>query len=311
MVRFIPIAFRTLPRGAHYDYCTDVQAALLAADSEVREALGTLPDAFGQWLDREQALMNWVRKSDLTAPVVEARKQVGRALVSLSTLVRAHRFSPAPATADAAEEVYVMLKNYGRVYRDAYGVQDGKLRVIVDHLLTDYAPEVALLGLTGLVDDLQSALTGFRQLLARRSTQWGRKPEENLKAVRRGIEAVYHQIVRIVNAGATLGRPGFEAFINGLNGKIERVNAEFHRVRHKIGLAEIEAIPPQPHTGAPVTPTPAVHYPTHSGTVLLELGKDYILTYRHNIREGLAQCIVHGKGAYAGRRMMTFSIIKN
>jgi hypothetical protein len=46
-----------------------------------------------------------------------------------------------------------------------------------------------------------------------------------------------------------------------------------------------------------VTPTPQALFVTPKGTVALELGKDYNLSFRDNTEVGNARCILLGKGA--------------
>jgi hypothetical protein len=54
---------------------------------------------------------------------------------------------------------------------------------------------------------------------------------------------------------------------------------------------------------------PRVRYrKTPEEYVLLVLGKDYNLSYRNNIEEGTAECIIHGKGYYKGSKTVTFVI---
>jgi hypothetical protein len=310
MAKIKSLSFKHLPNAAHYGYCVHVSEQLSAAGATVLAALGDLPAQFNAWLDKESALMEWVRKSVLTAQIAGADRRVGKALVALNAQVRALQRSITPGVADAAHAVCLMLKNYGKVYIKPYDAQSGGVEAIIEQLIVAYAAEVAQLNLGVYVAELQDAAAEFRQLMVQRGAQWQQKPAENFKAVRRGIEADYHRIAARVNAGAELNlSPDFAAFINKLNPVIEYLNAEFHRVRHKLASADIAQIPPQPYTGAPVTPAPEVYYTTPKGAIeKLMLGKDYNLTYKNNRRPGNAACTVHGKGAYYGRKTVTFFV---
>jgi hypothetical protein len=59
-----------------------------------------------------------------------------------------------------------------------------------------------------------------------------------------------------------------------------------------------------------VTPTPQALFVTPKGTVALELGKDYNLSFRDNTEVGNARCILTGKGAYRGAKTVTFIIAR-
>jgi hypothetical protein len=51
------------------------------------------------------------------------------------------------------------------------------------------------------------------------------------------------------------------------------------------------------YTGYPITPLTKVVYVTpHEGTIKLELGKDYNLSFTNNIKAGNSQCTLTGKG---------------
>jgi hypothetical protein len=102
--------------------------------------------------------------------------------------------------------------------------------------------------------------------------------------------------------------PDFTAFIELLNPYVDRLNSEFAKTRHDVAASEPEPIDEQYYTGKPLTPTPRVLYVTPTGTVELELGKDYNLSYRDNTEVGNAQCIILGKGAYKGSKTVTFII---
>jgi hypothetical protein len=257
--------------------------------------------------------MKWVKRNDLTEKIAEADHRLDRALVALKAQVHALLYSPDTSIAEAAHRVDIMLKNYGHVYDKPYEEQEGDIRAILSQFATTYAADMALLsGVSACVTELQNAFTEFQQLLAQRDTHSLQKPEETFPAVRRGIEKVYRQIVTLIDAGAALNTsPEFAELIDKLNPEIERLNNEFHRVRREIAEAQPEPISQQQYTGQPVTPTPQVYYLTpHDGTVKLELGKDYNLSYKRNTDVGNAECTIHGKGLYRGSKTVTFIIAR-
>ncbi|MDR1676150.1 MAG: DUF6261 family protein [Tannerella sp.] len=313
MEKFNVILFSYLPNAAHFNYCSRVNEELLVAGSAVINALGELPAEYRVWLAKETGLMEWVKKSDLTEQIVEADHRVDRALVAINAQVHALEFNPDVLVSAAALRVGIMLKNYGKVYRKPYEEEEGDVRAILLQFAGAYAADMALLpGIPEWVTELQGALTEFQQLLVQRDAHSLQKPKEGFRFVRRSIEGVYHQIVTLVDAGAALNTsPDFAAFIDRLNPEIARLNAEFHRVRRNMADAEPEPVPQQQYTGQPVTPTPNVYYVTpHDGTVKLQLGKDYNLTYKRNTDVGNAECTLHGKGLYRGSRTVTFVITR-
>jgi hypothetical protein len=312
MTEFRILRFGYLPNIAHANFINRVSAELVTAGTAVIGSLGTLPAEFELWRAKENALVEWVRKDALTKLIAEAAKNMDRALVGMTKYTRSLRYSAIPETASAAVRFIIMIDGYGRVYELAYEAQEGSVSAILWQIDNDYANDAKLLSLDVWVADLKSTFTKFQQLLSQRDTRSLLKPDETFKQVRKGVEGVYHQIVKIVDAGAVLNlQSDYGKFIDQLNPEIDRLNLEYHRVRHNIAHSEPAPIPQQAFTGEAVTPVPDVYYvTTHSGTLKLVLGKDFSVTYRNNISVGNAQCIIHGKGGYKGSKTVTFIIAR-
>jgi hypothetical protein len=312
MKKFVNLWFWNLPNAAHFDFCEKVDFELARAGATVQTALAPLTPLFEAWLAKENALMIWVRKSELTAKIADADHRVDHLLGAISAQVRNAGYSDEPAVLDAAQRLKIMLKNYGKVSHKPYNEEAGDVRAILEQLTGDYAPDAATVGLTGRTSDLQAAYNEFAALLDQRDARMIPKPEEPFPVVRRGIQDVYHQITTVVDSGSALNlSPEYAAFIDTLNPEIERLNNQFHHARHDIAGAQPAPIPPQAYAnGSPVNPTPQVLYVTPKETLTLELGKDYNLSYRDNREVGNAQCIIHGKGAYRGSKTVTFIITR-
>jgi hypothetical protein len=255
-----------------------------------------------------------VKKSALTEQIENADKRMDRALTALRAQVHALTYSLATNIADAAGRVYIMLSEYKDVTGEAYEKQVGDVQSILRQFAGAFATDASTLGINPLINEVQNSLTLFEQLLAQRDEKSLLKPDKTFKDIRKGIEPVYHRIEEIINANAitNTSTTAYTTFINHLNPEIERLNEEFHRVRHNIAACEPEPIPQQEYTGQPLTPTPKALYVTpHDGTIRLELGKDYNLAFKDNVNVGNADCTIHGKGAYKGRKTVTFIIARS
>jgi hypothetical protein len=309
MKKLIAILFHFLPNAAHFNYCTRVKSVLATASETVKTALGGLITDFENWCNQEFAQMEWVRKSILTEKIAEADVRMDRALVALKAQVHALEYSLTTTIAEAAHRLNIMLNSYGKVYRKPYDEQMGDMLAIIAQLIKSYAADVTTLGVGPLCAELVGAFTEFQKLFEERGADSLKKPENSFVTIRREIEKVYHKIAVKLDAGAAMGTDGFAAVIDQLNPDIEHMNNQFHRALRNIAAAEPAPIPPQTHTGQPLTPTTDVYYVTpHDGTVKLELGKDYNLTYKKNKDVGTAECTIHGKGGYTGHKTITFII---
>jgi hypothetical protein len=313
MVKLRKPLFRNLPLAAHHGYCSLVSRELAAGTSAVKTALGTLIALFTTWLNEETAVEKWERGSLITKEIEAADRAMDRSLSAIKASVRAQTFSSSQTVAQAAERISHMLKGFGNVNSKPYEEQRDLVRVIFEQLTDSsaYATDAGILGLSTLVTEMQAALTKFENLIAQRGEKSLKKPDKTAAEVRKGIEGVYRQIEDVLNSGAVMNpTAGFTALIDRLNPQIELLNATYHRVRHDIKDAQPEDIPEQIYTGRPLTPLTKVLYATlHDGTVQLELGKDFDVSYKNNVEVGVAECTFHGKGAYKGSRKVTFVIV--
>jgi hypothetical protein len=311
MAKFSVLLFRVLPNEAHFRFFERVKKELTNAGASVRNTLGTLITDLSNWLVKETACIEWYRKSALTALIAKANTHLDNMLVGLSAQINGARYSSEPTVSSAAERLHIMLKSYGKVIDKPYLQEVGAVDAILLHLSGDLAYDVQLAGVSGWISKIQTALNDFVNLMEQREAQTLNKPQEGFPEVRRGIEDVWHQIVVRVDSGAALNLSSdYAALINKLNPEIEYLNGEFHRVRHNIAAAEPAPIERQAYTGTPCTPVPEVLYVTSKGTIRLELGKDFNVTYKNNVDVGNAECTIRGKGGYRGYKTVTFIIAR-
>jgi hypothetical protein len=308
MKRLHAVYFRTLPNGAHYEYFSYLSDLLPAAGADVQTALAPLMPDFHFWMERETARMLWIRKSLLSQKIMDAYWRIDSALMGINAGVRAARFAMLPQVRESARRLYVMLKSYGRVARQGYEEASGNVTVLLSQFAGDYSSDVVNTGLPDKVAELQAAFHEFSGFIGQRNAEWVQKPDYTFKEARTGLEKVYHRMTRLIDAGGALdASSGFAALIDLLNPLIDRLGRECSRHRRRIDTAtNPDPIELQPCTGEPVTPNPAI-YDADSG-VRLELGKDYNLAFRNNVKPGMAQCIIRGKGKFTGSRAITFSI---
>jgi hypothetical protein len=235
MKQLHPLYLWLLPMAAHFAYFSTVSESLSKAGAAVQAALAPLTPELALWLAKEEALMQWMRKSALTEKIAGADRQIDRALVSINAVVEAARYAQDPGIKNAANSVYIMLRNYGRVSRKPYDEQAGDLRLLLAQFGDQYSAAATLIGLTPEVARLQAAFDLFETLFHQRGAERVRKPAYTFRDVRKGIERVYHLMTPRINAGSLLDvSPDFGAFIDRLNPDIDRLNAEFKRHRHRI-----------------------------------------------------------------------------
>jgi hypothetical protein len=323
MIKFAALQFGRLSNMAHFYFFKNVKDTIDASPAVVTDALGDLVPKLNTLFAEERALVDWVQKSSLTAKIKAADKVMDTALAALRTGVRSMTPFSVVSLADTATHVYIMLMSYGNVNTKNYEHQGGDVEAILEQISAGgaYYDDVNALKkvssiVGGLIVDLDNAFKNFRSLIAQRDAMSRHKPKRTFREVRHDMEKVYHEMVDIINANALIGAsPEFAVFIDTVNPEIERLNAEFHRVRKDLSVSKhtvIEPVETQPYIeGIPATPVPVVHYrEDDKPTVRLSMGKDFVVSYKNNDYVGMAEAIIHGKGDYKGSKSVTFMIAR-
>jgi hypothetical protein len=304
-----------IPLAAHCGYFRTVADLLTSSGDAVKAAVATLLPEFNLLLAKEEASVGWINRSEFTAQIAEANREICRVLVGINGTVRIGLHSSSPVTKAAANRIHIMINNYGYIIHKPYNAKRASVHLLLGQFANHYAEDAAIVGLDGWIVELQAVINRFENLLKNRDVVMLNKPDYQTKKVQRSVEKMYQQIVRIINANSTAGTsPDFDALIDRLNPKIERINNAYHRVKKTLGTSDhtiIESIPVQVYTGYPITVIPKVWY-REAGKPDVELifAKDFSITYKYNTAVGMAELFIHGKGRYRGMEKTTFNIVE-
>jgi hypothetical protein len=269
-----------------------------------------LPD-FDALRNTEGQLIDRMIKSNITEKLVETDRLIDSYIVGIRETVSAATRHFDENVAEAAKALLNRIDAFGRMENKSYEEATTAVKIFVSELQNDtYRRMSDLVGITEWLRRLEETENEFENLFDLRNIEYADRPEGTLKVVRREVDKSYHGMVDRIDATATLDETGaYTEFIKQLNEYITYLNEHTHQHAKKdIKNAEPAPIPQQSYTGFPITPVPQVLYVTSKGTVTLELGKDYNLSYKDNVNVGNAQCIIHGKGAYRGTKTVTFII---
>jgi hypothetical protein len=317
MKKFVSLHFKPLPFVAVFDFFVRFKGLLSEAGEAVQAAVAALTLDLNVWLTRGQAVLDWLARSAYTKAIKAAAGKVDELLVGINSVVDAGRHSFEVAVREAGERVRGMLKQYGRVSRASYDAEVGAVRELLRQFTGTFASDAGKLGLGVWVQHLQLAIDELDRLLRLREAEQGTKPPFTAEDVRRGLEGTYRGMTTILESHAVAATaPDFAAFIALVNPAIVHLNEEFHRVRidiSKTGYIFIEDVPDQVHTGEPVTPSLVVYLRLDDAKPFEKLfaGRDYIVTYKNNVKAGMATALVHGRGRYKGSVRITFNIMVN
>jgi hypothetical protein len=274
---------------------------------------------FDDLLDQESKLVDAQRINPYTAQIAEADKQNDRLIVGMKEIIVANMKYSDPVIVEAAIKLNNRMKSFGKIERKSYEEEAAAIRILLIDLQSPaFSHAVNVVGLGNWVMQLDVSLNNFRNLLEERNDNIALTlTQDNLKDVRKKLEVVYHKMTSRINAAAEIdASKQYEPFIHQINAEIQYFNEHTHRSAKK-DLSEgdhtvIESIPVQIFSDEPLTPIPIVYYHEEGkDAVKLIFAKDFTLTYKNNSKPGLAEVIVRGKGAYKGRKLATFNIIKN
>ncbi|MDR1382496.1 MAG: DUF6261 family protein, partial [Planctomycetaceae bacterium] len=236
--------------------------------------------------------------------------RLDRDIVGLNSAVDAalHHFDP--ATVQAAKTLEVRLKGFrGELEKKAYEEESGAVKILVKDLQTTYATQVAHLNLDSWVTEIESAQNEFERLFLLRNDELADRPGEKLVDVKKEINVVYRNMVSQIDAYTVLnGDPSTEPFVRRLNEEITYFNDHtHHHAKKDIAKSAVETIPDQIYEGKPVVLIPVVF---DEGKELV-FSHDFELSYKNNNAVGTADVIIHGKGAFKGKKIISFNIVRN
>jgi hypothetical protein len=315
MQKIIAILFKYLRGEAHFQFLT-LFRDLLHEFPAVQSLVAGLFATFITLLEQERMLIDAQKISNYTQKIADADHRNDRLLVGMKEVVNSAMRHFNVAVEDAAHRINNRLKAFGRISAKSYEEEAAAIRILVDDLMGELAQDAALVGINEWVAELNLSVTEFDHLLRLRTEEQAAKPSQRLRDVRREIDIVYHQMTAHINAAAVLDPAGaYDGFIARLNAQIIYFNDHNHHPAPKdIRKADVEPIAPQPYEeGKPATVLPKVWYVEKPDTppVALVFAKDFTVTYRNNDRPGVADLFIHGKGAYKGKKDVTFNIVPN
>ncbi|MDR3252163.1 MAG: DUF6261 family protein [Tannerella sp.] len=308
------IIFHAQRNEAHLEFLTTFRTRLDDYPEVKQLVVEALLTKFDADLERERALVDIERKSPLTALIAGADRRTDNAITAISGVVNVNLHHFNPANVAAAKLIYDRLRSFGNIRDKPYEEETVAVRILVGDLYVKFKDEIALLSLTPWVNELEAANQLFAQLLEDRNSELAARPQENIIDVHRDTEADYHKMITVFEADINVnGDAKCGEFVRKLNEQIKYFNEHAHHppVKKDIKHADAAPVEVQTYTGVEITPLPEVFFVEEGQpTKKLRFTVDYDLTYKDNVNAGDAEIIIHGKGAYKGKKTVTFNIAR-
>jgi hypothetical protein len=315
MVKILGSRFHYYRNEAHYEFFVVFKGKVVLFPSVMSLIQNLFPE-FNELLEQEEKSVDAQKKSPFTALIVNADSLNDKLILGIRETVSGAMRHYDATIAAAAVRLNDRLKDFGKIEKKSYEEEAGAISILINDLqIPPLATDIVTVGIDGWITQLSAAVENFKSLLTQRNESLAPSlPKENLRTIRSKIEKVYRKMTAKVNAAAELDDTGaYDSFILQLNAEIQYFNDHTHQNFKKDLAAKDYTIIKDPgvqtYTGKAITPIPVVIYREPAKQdVSLTFGVDFSLTYKNNIKPGMAEIIVHGKGAYKGKISSTFTI---
>lgn len=157
-------------------------------------------------------------KNSKTADVAAADSQVDKAWRTLTQVSKSFTEHPADVIRAIAAEVYAIMQKYGNITNMAYNEQYGSLHNALQELSAISKPNLELLLLDEIINELQTGYDSFMKASSERDAEQAQKQIGIVKQMRVACEDAYRTFVGKVNALVVVnGEDAYTTFIDHIN----------------------------------------------------------------------------------------------
>ena len=203
------ISIARATNAAHYEYL----ATVCKRTEEIRlenELWQRAVEEFREAFEKEDKAFKQYRASDHTSALQKADEERDKLYASLRDTIKAYAKFPIAETAQHAEPLLKVIKNYKITTRENYMKESG----LIDNMLQDllqYERQLNRLGLLIVANQLKAKNDEVRQLIAQRNEERMEQVLGELKAARAASDVAYAAVVMFTNAYALLNPDRREA----------------------------------------------------------------------------------------------------
>ena len=203
------ISIARAANAAHYEYLDTVRKRTEETRLE-NELWKKAVEEFREAFEKEDKAFKQYRASDHTSDLQKADEERDKLYASLRDTIKAYAKFPIAETAQHAEPLLKVIKNYKITTRENYMKESG----LIDNMLQDllqYERQLNRLGLLIVANQLKAKNDEVRQLIAQRNEERVEQVLGELKAARAVSDVAYAAVVMFTNAYALLNPDRREA----------------------------------------------------------------------------------------------------
>ena len=203
------ISIARAANASHYEYLDTVRKRTEETRLE-NELWKKAVEEFREAYAKEDEAFKRYRASDHTSALQKADEERDKLYASLRDTIKAYAKFPIAETAQHAESLLKVIKNYKITTRENYMKESG----LIDNMLQDllqYERQLNRLGLLIVANQLKAKNDEVRQLIAQRNEERMEQVLGELKAARAVSDVAYAAVVMFTNAYALLNPDRREA----------------------------------------------------------------------------------------------------
>lgn len=192
------ISIARAANAAHYEYLDTVRKRTEETRLE-HDLWHRAVEEFREAFEKEDKAFKQYRASDHTSALQKADEERDKLYASLRDTIKAYAKFPIAETAQHAEPLLKVIKNYKITTRENYMKESG----LIDNMLQDllqYERQLNRLGLLIVANQLKAKNDDVRQLIAQRNEERMEQVLGELKAARAVSDEAYAAVVFYTNA---------------------------------------------------------------------------------------------------------------
>ena len=225
----------SLRNDAHFQFHTEFRDLVVQHNPETLKIKPQF-DSYLPLYNRVDDALKKIVKSEFTAKIHEAdkaRDEIYLGIVETNTAALRH-FNP--NVRQAADRLKILFDTYGNVVNKPLNEETSAIYNILQELKGKYTADVASVGITQWVTELENRNKAFETLVKERFDETAaRTTDIVMKQARAQLDEVYKTIVERINALAVVeGVATYEAFIKTLNAVIAKYAVKHHHHHNRL-----------------------------------------------------------------------------
>lgn len=225
MTKIIRIDFPRLRNEEHFQFGTDmitlfnqnfIQRSVEAA------TLYSKYDEYTQLLEKEDMLIERIKKNMLTDPIGDADRLRDNTASGVSHIANAYAFNANPEKVEAARKIKIIIKHYGNLREKSYNEETASIYNFIQDVRNTCADEMELIGLTPWIEEFEEQNRAFEELMNQRFNEQANQDDSDLRELRKQVDKVFAELRDFIEAiNLMSGGVTYTDLINQMNQRIE------------------------------------------------------------------------------------------